>query len=278
MASEHKSTHSPLHSKVALLTKHGKATCIEPVLKMAFDVNIVSTDAFDTDTLGTFDNVVARRLSPANTAIKKAHLACELTGLQQGIGSEGSFNSMITGATINHEILAFVDTEQDLEVVAFAEQFIGLKGIQANEQHELAEKMQPYITNFGTDQKWMLEQGHVWLKGLAYNELLENVKAWPCTIEPDFRAMNCPTRQTTIAMAAKDLVRRLASTCPECHMVNFVEKLDPHNIQYLACELCGSKTTQRAPLSIKCDACGYIEAQEAELRTASAMYCTICNP
>jgi hypothetical protein len=279
MASKHPNTaKSPLQSKVALLTKHDKARVIEPVLCEVFSVDIVSTDAFDTDTLGTFDNTVARKLSPVETAFKKAYLACELTGLTQGMGSEGSFNSMITGVTVNHEVLAFVDTENKLEIIAFAEQFIGLRGIEAKDEVELAEKMQPFIEHYGQTQKWMLEQSQGWVKGLDYSDLLENITTWPCNIEPDFRAMNCPARQTTIAMAAKDLVRRLQSTCPKCDSVNFVEKLDPKNIRFLPCELCGSESTKRAPLSLKCDVCGFTEEQDTETTSASAMYCTVCNP
>lgn len=267
-----------LNTKIALLTKHAKAQIIEPVLQDSFAITLDSTDAFDTDQLGSFDNVVQRKLSAQETALKKAYLACELSGHDQGLGSEGSFNSFITGATINHEIIAFVDVKQNIEIIAFAEAFIGLRSIEAKNELELADKIQPFIEQFDKSQKWMLEQNGKYLKGLDFSELLKKIEAYPCVVEPDFRAMNCPARQSTIAQASQDLVRRLKSTCPNCDHVNFVEKFEPQNIRYLSCELCEGKTTKRAPLRIKCDACGYIAATANEVSTASAMYCTICNP
>lgn len=267
-----------MHPKVALLTKHGKEQIIEPILHSSFGIHIFHTDKFDTDTLGTFDHRIPRTLSPIDAALKKAYLACEISGLTQGLGSEGSFNTHITGATANHEVLAFVDLELKLEVIGFARNFIRLQGFDVKNEIELAEKMQPFIDHYGSEQKWLLAQNGAWQKGLQYTELLSRITAWPCTIEPDFRAMNCPARQDTIALATKDLVKCLKSHCPKCAAVNFVEKYKPEQVSYLPCEVCGSRTTQHAPILPQCDSCGFTEQSDEVQATASPMYCTFCNP
>lgn len=267
-----------LQPNIALLTKHGKADMLAPAFKSEFNANIEHTDAFDTDALGSFDHAIARTLSPAGAALKKAYLACELTGCSQGLGSEGSFQSYITGATINKEVIAFVDVKQNIEVLGFAEQFIGLSRLEIKNEVELGEKMQPFIEQFGDEQKWMLLQQDSWLKGLNFNAILEHVITWPCCIEPDFRAMNCPPRQVTIKMAVSDLIRCLKAHCPQCQAVNFVAKHTQDTLCYLNCELCGSATTKLAPAPVSCDACGFIEKDEDNPLSAAPMYCTVCNP
>jgi hypothetical protein len=271
------STPFTLNRQVALLTKHEKQSVIHPLLAAAFDTAILQTDAFDTDKLGTFDQRVPRVLSPVETALKKAYLACELTGQTQGLGSEGSFNGTIAGATLNQEVLAFVDTERDLQVIGFAQQYISLRAIEAQDEVALGEQMQPFIEQYADAQKWMLKQDGKWLKGLSFSELLASIKHWPCIIEPDFRAMHCIERQTTIEMACKDLIRCLSSHCPKCSAVNFVAKPSSEKA-YLACEWCGSDTTKLKPVMPSCDECGFVEPEAQTSQTAPAMYCMQCNP
>ncbi|WP_371193064.1 DUF6671 family protein [Glaciecola sp. SC05] len=271
-------SHFTIQPRIALLTKHGKQDILQPILASEFNTSIIHTDSFDTDSLGTFDRRVERTLSPVGAALKKAYLACELTGSSQGIGSEGSFNSFITGATVNKEVLAFVDLKLNLEVIGFAEQFIGLQTLDAKNEVELGEKMQPFIERFGHAQKWMLYQNESWQKGLAFSDLLPLIQRWPCTIEPDFRAMNCPPRQQTIEMAARNLIECLKSHCPKCDAVNFVKKYDAESVQYLRCEFCASNTSKLAPAKVKCDNCGHIEHDSNAPETASMMYCMSCNP
>jgi len=67
-----------------------KEALLRPCYSKALNWQVVSTDAFDTDQLGTFSGETSRTLSPSDCAARKAHLACELTGLSMGLGSEGS--------------------------------------------------------------------------------------------------------------------------------------------------------------------------------------------
>lgn len=75
----------------ALLTQHGKQDIMAPLLA-AEGIALRHTDAFDTDQLGRFDGTVERQQSAFATARRKAELACELTGCEIGLGSEGTFS------------------------------------------------------------------------------------------------------------------------------------------------------------------------------------------
>jgi len=271
-------THFLIEKHIALLTKHGKEDLLRPIFHTAFGAQIERTSAFDTDELGTFDNKIKRTLSPVDAALKKAYLACELTKRTQGLGSEGSFSTFVTGATANTEVIAFVDIKTKIEVIGFAQQFIGLQAIEAKNEIALGEKMQPLIAQFGSSQKWILLQGKQWHKGLDFSDILPLVKQWPCVIEPDFRAHHCPARQQTIALAAQDVVKRLQSHCPRCRTVNFVQKHGDKDVRFLPCEYCGAKTTKQAPRALKCDACHFEKQSSEVFVSASAAFCTLCNP
>ncbi|MGB3727354.1 MAG: DUF6671 family protein [Glaciecola sp.] len=260
-----------VESHVALLTKHGKQIILEPVFFEAFNTQIVHTDAFDTDKLGAFDGSVERVLSPENAALKKAYLACELTGCNQGIGSEGSFVGHFGFGNINEEILAFVDVSKKIEVIARYKQPTSLLPISAESENELRAK----LADFEPKQKWNVNIGQQWLKGLHADDVTSNVKKWPASIEPDFRAMHCPQRQQVIGITANSLVSRLQAICPKCDRVNFV----PDHIEKgLPCELCMQPTAQALYYLCDCKGCGYQLKVNEVSGTASAFYCQHCNP
>lgn len=285
-------------AEVALLTIHGKAQQIEPVFDQSFACKLRVTDRFNTDNLGSFDGKTPRTTSPIETALKKAYLACELTGLPQGLGSEGSFHSHITGSTSNTEIIAFVDTRIGLEIFGFAQQFVPFNEIRVSDEHQFQDVFESQIEPLGADQKWLLIQSdpqnnrqnlpNPVIKGLSKDEIITHIQFWPASIEPDFRAMNCPHRQHTIMMAAKDLVNNIQSSCPKCNWPNFIPEnrkhskikkvKNSHSYDYLACESCGAVTTQIRPPSAHCDNCDYSIQNSEIAATASAYYCTVCNP
>lgn len=224
-----------VHPKIALLTKHGKQDIIAPIMRAAFNSEIVHTQQFDTDTLGSFDHAIARTLSPAECALKKAYLACELTNCEQGIGSEGSFNSLFGMGVIDEECLAFVDVKRNIAFVASAKEAVRLGPIEASDIDNLQEQLNMFssaqsgLVN-NNQQKWMLKHSEGWHKGLSSTELLKTVVEWPVYLEPDFRAMHCPARQAVIASAAHNLVIRLQALCPQCSAVNYVPKHVPKHV------------------------------------------------
>ena len=102
----------------ALLTRHGKAAVVAPVLLRQAGMVVVSVDSFDTDSLGTFTREIPRDGSQHETALKKARLACELSRLPAGLGSEGAFGAHPAAPwlPLNREVIAYVEPARNLVV------------------------------------------------------------------------------------------------------------------------------------------------------------------
>ncbi len=267
-----------LNNKIALLTKHEKEVQIAPVFARHWPGDIEVNSTFDTDTLGSFDNTVARTLSPIECALKKANLACELTGLSQGLGSEGSFTGYAGIGNMNEEFLAFVDRATGIEVIGVYRQMTPLAPVIANDEIELKTTLSQYSNKQG----WMLvensgESEHIIEKGLIGIKQITYAAGhkFPISITPDFRAMMCPERQKNIAKTAENLLEKLCSPCPNCNSPGFV--FDQAE-QGLPCELCGAPTNQVLYRSAVCKQCGHTEKQQVTETTASSYYCNICNP
>ncbi|MDT0593377.1 DUF6671 family protein [Glaciecola petra] len=263
---------------ISFLTKHGKERLIESKLSAALSLELLHTDAFDTDTLGTFDLTVPRKLSPVEAALKKAYLACDLTDCDKGLGSEGSFSSFMGLGLQNTEIIAYVDTSKNIEVIASAQQNLPNFVIEADNEIDATEKLKAYQP----EQKWMFKSANGWHKGLDAKAIVTEIQSWPASIEPDFRAMHSPYRQKTILAATDNLISRLSAICPQCKRIDFVPM--PSN-EGLPCELCGQATNKPKPPILKCKGCGFIadsnndnKPKEQIPAFASAFYCNFCNP
>ena len=273
-----KVTQAIMNSTVSLLTRHGKQDIIAPILFEAFNVELIHTDKFDTDSLGSFDHKILRTLSPIECALKKAYLSCELTKCEQGIGSEGSIHSQFGIGVVDEEFIAFVDTKRNVEIIACAKRALSLTVFEVKNAEDLTIQLSDSVLLGNNEQKWMVQQGNEWLKGLKSCQLESQITSWPAKVEPDLRAMNCPQRQEVIALATHDLIQRLCAHCPQCEMINFVPKVKQKGLEYLPCELCSLPTNKIVPLSKHCDNCGFTETQDIVPLVASAFYCNYCNP
>jgi hypothetical protein len=260
------------NEKIALLTKHGKEALIAPVFADAFNSQIIHTDSFDTDTLGSFDHVTQRTLSAPQAALKKAYLACQLAKCSQGMGSEGSINSLFGIGLLDEEFLAFVDLKNKIEIVACVQQAIKLGPIEAKNKDGLSEKLYA----FDREQFWMLQTQQGWKKGLSVDDLIAQPLSFPVYLEPDFRAMYCPARQAVIIDVAKNLAQRLSSFCPKCAAVDFSPQ--HAKIKYLPCEICTLPSNKILPRQATCSQCGAHEIDSNAPKTASAFHCNYCNP
>lgn len=273
-----KVTSTIMNSTVSLLTKHGKENIIAPILSELFNVALIHTDKFDTDSLGSFDHKVLRTLNPIECALKKAYLSCELTNCQQGLGSEGSINSHFGVGVVDEEFIAFVDTKSNIEIIAHAKKALSLNVFEVSDANALRMLLSDSTLLSNSKQKWLVQQGNEYLKGIASYELESQITRWPAKCEPDLRAMNCPQRQEVIALAMHDLIKRLGAGCPQCEMINFVPKVKQSGFEYLPCELCSLPTNKAVPLSKQCDSCGFTEELDSGPCVASAFYCNFCNP
>ncbi|WP_293758071.1 DUF6671 family protein [uncultured Paraglaciecola sp.] len=266
--------------RVALITKHEKATWIAPYLaKLGYEV--FESNMFDTDTLGTFSGEVARILSPMDAALTKAKKACELTNTDWGLGSEGSFGGGPAPGMINwnDELLCLYQASTGVTIYAHAAGPTSVQELTLNGKVPLKQKLlllpkQLWILRYEKGLQKYIQ------KGLSAEQLLNRLEQFvsssqKLTIEPDLRAMNCPERQQMIAKAAEDLVRRLSETCPQCQAFNFVIKEKQPG---LPCTLCTLPTEQAKAWTRVCDGCGYRNDEVVQQKGADPTHCQFCNP
>ncbi|MDX1706632.1 DUF6671 family protein [Pseudidiomarina sp.] len=270
--------------QIALLTKHGKAQWIAPELE-SLGFTVVATEAFDTDLFGTFSGERERKDSPLECTKRKAALACELTGLRLGLGSEGSFGGGPMPGLMNwdQEILVLYDAHRDVYVAAVAAGAIALRDFSDSDLPDLTGK----LAQFAPGQAWVVHTDKGIFKGLhsasAIYELLQAHQLWDgetflgehLRIQPDYRAMNCPERQRFIAAAAVQLRERLLSLCPECGEVNFW-LTDVR--RGLPCQHCGLPTELTSRTIKSCSGCGFTLEEPVTEKYADPMHCQVCNP
>lgn len=260
---------------ITLVTKHQKAKLIAPALA-ALNIDVVECSAFDTDTLGTFSGEITRTLSPKQAALTKAKKACELTGAEWGLGSEGSFGGGPYPGLMNwnEEILCLYHRDTQNVIYAYASGPTLVNAINASTLSDLENALEKY-----PNQHWMLTFEDQLYKGLSAQHVLDVVsqkkRVAPYHVKPDLRAMYCPERQKMIRQAASNLAVRLQSPCPACDAPDFVIKSLETGLSCRACSL----PTERIKSRIKrCDSCHHQEVIAATEKQADPMYCPLCNP
>lgn len=268
---------------IALLTRHGKGALVAPALA-ALGLSLRATDAFDTDQLGTFSGEVERTLAPLECARRKARLACELTGLDLGLGSEGSFGGGPMPGLVNwdEELLLLWDRRSGQEIVARAAGPVSIAAFAWKSPQDL----QTELAAFDPAQAWIIKHPDGVSKGLrGMNEILQAMRhstrdsrasdAAGVIIEPDLRAMHCPERQVYIRQAAEQLAERLQSPCPRCEAVNFwLDAQEPG----LPCAACEAPTPLPLAAIRRCHVCGYEQREPDRRPAADPQYCSWCNP
>lgn len=264
----------------ALLTLHGKQHVIAPVLWEHLKARILHTDAYDTDTLGTFSGEIERVSAPLDCAKKKAELACSLTGCAIGLGSEGSFSPGPFGlVTFNEELLACVNVAEHWTVVGRSYQPCTVREQQCQNGDELA----TFLGATPSGQGLILKaQGRLSKGLLGESEVAEQLRRWfgttvqwPLTVSDDLRAHHCPERRERIARAAENLAERLLSACPNCRCPGFW----PDEVRFgLPCRWCGTPTNAIMQRIVNCQSCQYQQLFDIEEEYAEPDNCPNCNP
>ncbi|AWL13451.1 hypothetical protein HMF8227_03003 [Saliniradius amylolyticus] len=266
-----------------LLTKHEKASALQPALRDSLDITLEEYSQFDTDRLGTFTGSVSRLSDQIGTAQYKAELATKLGNHPIGLGSEGSFNSDSGLGILNTEVLVWFDSNRSLTITAIANQWLMAEAnilCQWRQMREYAERCdfpeQGLILrpNHGQAESVYLDASDLAQLEQQFRHCLsisQQSKVW---VEFDFRAHRCPKRQSTLSLAAEDLCRRLSQSCPTCYLPGFgLYKAEPGR----ACSNCGSPTTQVGVRIYQCPHCDYQQQQSIE-QYADPFYCGYCNP
>ena len=275
------------NSQVAFLTQHGKERVVAPVLEPGLGCIISHVQGFDTDKLGTFTGETLRPGTQLAAARLKARKGMELSGLQLGLASEGSFGpDPYTGMfPWNIEILVWIDDLLGVEVVGMAQG-------PANSEHLLS-------SEWGEVKAFAARQGfpdHLLVlrpDGQSDPRIYKGISDWEqlrecfeeCQaqsdrrqvfVEMDLRAFANPSRMKHIEQAAHDLLQRVNSHCPACDAPGFwVTERQPG----LPCSACGKPTSIYLRELWACPRCPEKSLrQRTDLAAAEPRHCPSCNP
>ncbi len=273
--------------QVAILTQHGKQELVRGPLEAALGCQLVHTDGYDTDQLGTFTRELTRAGSQLDAARKKAAIGMALTDTSVGMASEGSFGPDPFGAFMpwNTEVVLWVDRLTGIEVTGFAhgpaqslhrivktphelERFAHEAGFP--EHHLVLRPEHPEHPDMDKgihDHRSLLKAFH-----LAQAKSANGV----VFAENDLRAFCNPTRQKLILKATEELIQKLLSVCPSCDVPGYWLSLQ---IPGLPCRACGSLTRLPQAEIWGCKKCDYHEQRAVNaLPWADPARCDFCNP
>lgn len=267
--------------KIVFLTCHQKKEAVQDALsKSGFELE--TYDAFNTDSLGTFSGETKRQLSQMETALQKAQLACELSGSEYGLGSEGSFgpHPQVHLLPWNYEVLALWDRQNQHAIYAvhgtaetnFASQYVS----SLDEALQFAKQVQfpshGLILGSPSDayfQKGIQDENT--LRQTLNSALQASSRVW---LETDMRAHMNPTRMSAISQASLKLSALLSSHCPKCQLPGYgLHKY----IQGALCNTCGHATQRPKSEQWQCSKCLFTDEKPLQSHV-SAAHCDICNP
>lgn len=273
--------------KLLIATKHQKEKVIAPILEKELGVICFIDETFDTDTLGTFTGEVERELDPISTVREKCLNAMQMNDCELGIASEGSFgpHPSLFFVSADDEFLIFIDKKNNLEIIArelsTETNFNGKELKTENELLDFANSIgfpaHGLILRKTKDDVSEIHKGITDLEFLktAFNHL--HSKYHSVYAETDMRAMYNPTRMKVIKKAAKKLVEKIKSACPECQTPGFGITQAKKGLE---CNLCGSPTNSTLSYIYQCLHCKYTreDMYPNKKKAEDPMYCDYCNP
>jgi hypothetical protein len=270
---------------IALVTKHGKERVIAPLVREQLGCALHVIDDVDTDTLGTFTREIPRAGTQREAAVRKARMAHE-RGHRFGLGSEGAFLPGPLGlGAVDVELLVFVDAEDGTEVLGKAhEPGRHLHGVVSTFEELLSLAQRAGFPEHGLVLRSNDEEDLRIYKGLRTNEDLHaafvtaqrEAHSGLVFVENDLRAHQNPTRMTTIARAARDLIERLASLCPVCGSPGFGHSATTPG---LPCRWCEAATREPIADVYACVRCPHRESRPRHGEAfADPGLCDLCNP
>jgi len=273
--------------KLIIATKHQKEKIIAPLFEKAFGVTCFTPENFDTDLLGTFTGEIERKDDPITTMKKKCLQAMKLSNCDLGIASEGSFgpNPAIFFSSSDDEFLIFIDKKNDLEIIerelSFKTNFNGDEIKTEKKLTEFAKRVK--FPSHGLILRKAKDNNSKIIKGITnWQTLKETFQMFIDTcgeayVETDMRALYNPTRMKVIESAAKKLVKKINSLCPECNTRGFGIT---DALKGLPCSLCGSPTQSTFSYIYECKKCAFKKEEKFPHNKIQEdpMYCNICNP
>ncbi|MFD3958860.1 MULTISPECIES: DUF6671 family protein [Streptomyces] len=280
-------------TQVALATRHGKQQALAPALARIPGMSLVLADDVDTDQLGTFTGEIPRSGSASETAVRKARLAIEATGLGLAVSSEGSFGPHPVAPMLSagQEILAFVDTVRD---VCILERRTTKTNFSHTTTRRLDEAADAFLARVGFGDHAVIVRPHSTADAQAPGPLVKGIQnradldaaISQCAahstdglarLETDMRAHLNPTRMREISALAHQLASRLATLCPDCGTPGYgLVDREPG----LPCGACGDPTRLTRATIHGCARCPHRSRhlRDDNQRSADPTFCDYCNP
>ena len=273
--------------KLLIATKHHKESVIAPIFNTELGVHCFTSDAFDTDSLGTFSGEISRKDNALTTLRNKCILANEATGYDLIIATEGSFgpHPSLFFAAANDELIMLKDFQNDIEIIAreisMDTNFDGKLISSELELKAFAEKIQfpahGIILKSTEDNPIQIIKNN-----RSVEELIENFKALSKAFktvfaETDMRAVFNPTRMKFIQKAAENLLIKIKNCCPNCETPGFdIVAIKPG----LKCENCSFPTRSTLSHIYHCKKCNfkYEKMFPRGIQFEDPTYCDFCNP
>ena len=273
--------------RLLIATKHHKEQVIAPIFEKELAVQCFTSDEFDTDSLGTFSGEIERKNGALKTLRNKCIFSLEKNDCELVVASEGSFGAhpTIFLAQANEDLMMFVDTKNDLEIVVreiSTETNFNAANIKNEaELMEFADKVK--FPSHGLILKPSENDFSKIIKGITNKVTLKNGfkkmmnQFGTAYVETDMRALFNPTRMKLIEKAAVKLVKAIQSKCPVCETPGFVTSESKPG---LPCDLCHFPTRSILSHISKCKKCNYTLEQLYPNKkiTEDPMYCDFCNP
>ena len=279
--------------RIALATLHGKERILAKPLWHGLGLSLCHARSVNTDLFGSFSGERVRTADAPTTCRQKAEAALQSLDLDLGIASEGSFgpHPAIPWLPVNEEWLTFVDRRESLVI---SEHLLTHTTNLSSCTGDNLESVTPWLQRIGFPSHAVMVRAHAperearlaWLaKGIDNaHDLAIHIRegvirsplglAW---LETDMRAHCNPTRRTTIRRLAFRLVRRVASTCPDCGAPGWGRVA---TIPGLPCQACGQATALVQWEVNGCQICGTRQDRPRRdgLLKADPMHCLSCNP
>ena len=279
--------HPYKNQPAVLTTKHDKLSLIAPSMQSKVGLEVTDIN-LDTDQLGTFSGEIARSGSALETAIAKAKLGIEATGIPIGLASEGSIgpdpqNPFLTS---DIEIVVLVDQERDLVIY---ESHRAFEIVAATVEVSPGEDLTSFLARADFPSHHLIAKASAHgelrtLKGIgtqlalqaAINELAVHSDSGKVTLETDFRANHSPSRRVNIQAAAQKLATRLAQLCESCGTPGF------GRVSYVTgvkCSGCGMENPEAvAAERLCCVSCEFAIARKSIASSIPPERCDWCNP
>lgn len=275
----------------ALATKHGKEQAIAPALRECLGLDISVPADLDTDRLGTFTGEVPRPGTIEETAVAKARMGMQATGLPIGIASEGSYgpDPRVPLVPTGLELMVLVDDIRDLVI---SEHLVDPAPAFRSTRTRTANGIAAWLGKVGFPSHAVIVQPNLqdggaplFRKALDSETAVAQAVAECSRLSPDglalvttdMRAHLNPTRMSTLSRLALRFAKRIATACPACDTPGFgkvgVEK-------GLPCEWCEEPTELVAREIHGCVTCEHRDTRPRSdgLERADPGNCALCNP